>query len=203
MATTTLNLANVFGVNVEKMFRVWFENQYLPAFRELYPDKDITAVLLDPRLGYFEQMQSWDNPLALSHIVLHSDNSTAGSIAATAPGGTLENVKRKLCYCLRIMANSVYAEEYPESIREGDFPWEGAGEINGIVGGVSGLKKDEDWAELKKLIAKLRELLRAVNGAAVTKAAGLKGTPEHNLGAKYLIGINVADQFPGYEAEAA
>jgi hypothetical protein len=197
MATNTLSLQNVFGVNVEEMFREWFQTKYIPSFRRRYgTDQDISAILLDPRHNWLQRMQAWEDPQLLSHIVLYTNGSDAGLIEATAPGGTLENVRRKLRPCLRHLCSSRDVERLLEYLCEGDFPWEGADED----GGVSGLKKEEDAKELKKLEKKLRKLFRKVLKAAIKKAESLEGTPEYNLGGKYLIGINVADQFPGYEA---
>lgn len=193
-----MNLTDVFGVNVEERYRRWFRDVYVPEFRKRYPDKDITAIILNNE-DAVELLNYWSEPLNDMLIMLH----TGDEEAAEAPGGTKDNVEGKLRFVLRVGQDSVEAEDaLVHLVLPGDFPYEGAGIHEGFIGGVSGLKKEDDWKEYERLVDKLIEMLREVCSAAVAKANELRAQEDAPAGVKYLKDIDVSDQFPEPSTEA-
>ena len=190
-----MNLHNVFGVNVYDMFMDWFDREFTEMFNQRFPDKGITLVILDSD-DIVELERNWKFPLALGNvmIVVHVGDEEA----AKADNGTLQNVEGKLRFVLRTGRNSVEAETQQDLVRPGDFPWEGAGNHKGYIGGVSGLAKEEDTEMLRICIEKLRELLMGVNSAAMVISDNLRKRDVVPVGAKYLYEIDASEAFPEY-----
>lgn len=187
-----MDLSNVFGVNVEDEFLRWFRGAYTEGFAKRYPGKGMTFVVLDPDKG-LSLFDSWETPLQYAMFTLHMGDEAV----ATAPDGTLENVEGKLRFVLRTLGrDSVEAEDaLSHMVRPGDFAWEGAGEDDGFIAGVSGLAKQQDTLERRHCIAMLKAILAAVDKLAITKADKLRREPGCPLGTKYLNGINVAEEW--------
>jgi hypothetical protein len=189
-----MDLTNVFGVNVRDMFMKWFDGEFTENFAERFPDKEgLTLVILDPQRG-LELYDLWENPLSSTLLQAYIGDEEASLEA----GGTRENVERKLRFVLRTLGQgSVMAEhELAYMVLPGDFPVEGAGEHMGFYGGVSGLKKQDDWTVFTECVDKLVELLQLVNEAAAARAKELSSRDDAPVDAKYLIGIDVSDLFP-------
>lgn len=190
-----LDLKDVFGVNVLAWLTTWFNGEFTTMFNERW-HQGMTLVVLNTD-DFVELMQGWRDPLKFAMINFY----IGGRDEALKTDGTRDNVAGKLRWVLRhlwrsMMANSVHSETKHDQVRVGDFTWEGAGLYRGYIGGVSGLKKKEDWMLFCFFIDKLIELLDLVNTAAMQKADELRKQPDCPEGVKYLIGINVADQFP-------
>ena len=192
-----MNLTNVFGINVEEQFLEWFNGEFATEFAERFPDKGMTLIVLDGDEP-ITIMENWETPLNFTLITAHLGDEEA----AIAADGTEDNVVGKLRFCLRTMMDSAEAERRPDLVREGDFPHEGAGEYKGYYGGVSGLKKEEDWEIFCRCVDKLIELLAAVNSAAIAKADELREQEDCPRGTKYLNGISLAADKPD-DANAA
>lgn len=153
----------------------------------------MTLVVLktDDRAGL---MHDWRHPQGFEMIVAHIGDEGV----ATAENGTYDNVKGKLRFVLRTGMDSVMAETRQDFVCPGDFPWEGAGEYEGYIGGVSGLAKEEDWEMYCKCIDKLIELLTKVISKAMERSNELRQQPDCPSGAKYMYHIDVSDLFPDY-----
>lgn len=186
-------LKNVHGVNVLKMFMDWFNGDFTDEFVRRFPGKGMTLVVLKTD-ELIEMQQNWRYPQGFEMIVAHIGDEAI----ATATNGNYENVLHKLHFVLRTGEDSVLAEDRPDLVRPGDFPWEGAGMYEGYVGGVSGLAKVDDWEMYRKCIDKLIELLSDVIGAAMERSNELRQQPDCPSGAKYMYAIDVSDLFPDY-----
>jgi hypothetical protein len=192
-----MDLKNVHGVNVLKMFMDWFDGEFTDEFVQHFPEKGMTLIVLKSD-NLIELQQNWRQPQGFRMIVAHiGDEATA-----TASEGTYDNVLHKLHYVLRTGEDSVMAETRPDFVRPGDFPWEGAGMYEGYVGGVSGLAKEEDWEMYCKCIDKLIELLIKVISKAMERSNELRKQPDCPTGAKYMYHIDVSDLFPDYPRAA-
>lgn len=190
-----MDLKNVHGVNVLRMFMDWFEGEFTDEFVQRFPDKGMTLVVLKSD-EFVELQQNWRHPQGFQMIVAHIGDEAI----ATAENGTYDNVLHKLHFVLRTGEDSATAEIRQDLVRPGDFPWEGAGEYEGYVGGVSGLAKEEDWEMYCKCIDKLIELLTKVISKAMERSDKLRKQPDCPTGAKYMYHIDVSDLFPNYPA---
>ena len=185
-----MNLHNVFGVNVHDMFMDWFDGEFAEMFEGRFPDKGMTLVVLKND-NLVELEQNWRYPQGFELIVAHMGDEAV----ATTKDGTYDNVKGKLRFVVRTGRNSVAAETQQNLVQPGDFPWEGAGNYMGYIGGVSGLAKEEDWEMFCICVDKLIELLKDVNSVAMTISDNLRKKPGCPSGAKYLNGINASEAF--------
>ncbi|HMS91880.1 MAG TPA: hypothetical protein PJ993_00785 [Candidatus Saccharibacteria bacterium] len=190
-----MDLKKVHGVNVLRMFMDWFEDEFYEEFYQRFPDKGMTLVVLDSD-NLIDLQQNWRHPQGFEMIVAHIGDEAI----AIAANGTYENVKGKLRFVLRTGMDSVMAETRQDFVRPGDFPWEGAGEHEGYIGGVSGLAKEEDWEMYCKCVDKLIELLKKVISRAMERSNQLRKLPDCPHGAKYMYAIDVSDMFPDYSA---
>ncbi len=188
-----MDLKNVHGVNVHRMFMDWFEGFFTEEFESRFPNKGMTLVVLNPD-NLIELQQNWLNPQDFEMIVAHIGDEDV----ATATNGTYENVKCKLHFVLRTGMDSVMAETRQDFVRPGDFPWEGAGKYKGYIGGVSGLAKEDDWEMYCMCIDKLIELLTEVISKAIERSNLLRKHPQLHPRSKYMFGIDVSHKFPGY-----
>lgn len=176
-----LDLSNHFGIDVKSRFDAWFHGEFADEFKERWPKKGITLVLLDMD-NLFLLHEHWQDPL--THLLYVDFLGDEESHKKT--DGTLENVGGKLQYVLRTGNNSVEAQTDFAGLRPGDFPWQGAGEHRGFLGGVSGLAKEEDWEVFRRCVNKLIELLEAVGEAASKKSERLRNSDNPEPGVKYL-----------------
>lgn len=184
-----MDLIDVFGINVKDQFLNWFNGDFAKMFGERFPGKSMTLIILDPD-DLIDLMTSWRNPLSYEIIEAHLGDEGA----TTDPDGTRDNVVGKLRFVLRTLSDSVVAETEPQLVREGDFPWEGAGSYEGYIGGVSGLRKEDDWKIFCMCVDKLNELVGAVNIAAMARAAELREQDDCPAGTKYLQGIDLTEE---------
>jgi hypothetical protein len=194
---TQTDLTDVFGVDVDALFREWIHGEFAAWLQEKFPGKHITLVLLDTaqRIDACEYwFDSQDYQLFVEHV-----GTDDAQEKAKQSGGTLQNVHRKLRFVLRTGLDSLDAEEeYAHLVLPGDFPWEGAGDHAAQLGGVSGLDKESDWQAFCKCVDKLNELLSAINRAAMAKANELRQLEDSPVEVKYLEGIEltVDEVFP-------
>jgi hypothetical protein len=182
-----MNIENVFGINVHSQFMEWFDGEYAEQFAQRYPDKGISLIILDPDMS-LASMYGWRDPLVNAIIAAHIGDDDA----AHGSGGTQDNVAGKLQFVLRTGYDSEFARIRPHLLREGDFPYQGAGSYEDFFGGVSGLAQEDDWAEFQVCVDKLIVLLSAAGNAAVAEAARLRELPDTPVDVKYLRGINLA-----------
>lgn len=187
-----IDLKDIFGVNVEAQFLTWFYGEYATDVEQRHEGRGVTLVLLGApnRLSLIDE---WDSPLECAEFVAHIGDVEA----ARADNGTLQNVEGKLRFFLRTGVR--WTEEDPpiHLVEEGDFPWEGAGEYRGFIGGMSGLPGGKlDWDDFTRCVDKLIELIAAVTSAAIERANELRKQEGSPLGTKYLKGIDVSDLFP-------
>ena len=184
-----MNLTNFFGINVDQQFSEWFHFEFVPLFEKKYgPNKHITLLVLDPDLRGQARM-NWENP----RYTLMINEHIGASKYSTVHDGTLANVIGKLQWVLREDSNSVEGETNLDKARPGDFLWEGAGTYRGYTGGVSGLKKEEDWEVFCKCIDKLIELTWPIGATVKAKSDLMRKQLECPEGVKYLRNITVTE----------
>lgn len=182
-----MDLTDVFGINVFEQHSKWFYGQFAADFKARFSnDKGMTLVLLDPDEKCSAYL-NWRNSLKHQILAIYLGDE----LAAMGTDGTYENVGGKLQYCLREDEDSVKAETHPERVRVGDFPWEGAGVHRGWWGGVSGLKKEEDWEMFKLNVDWIVDLIGRITAVAMKKADKLRKQDDCPPGTRYLIGITV------------
>ena len=182
-----LDINNHFGIDVEDLFNEWFNGEYAAEFAERYPGKSISLVILNPDSPIQLLL---DRDIPLKHAII--DTYLGDERLAEAPDGLRDNVEGKLRYVLTSMGDSVEAEANGFFFRPGMFPWQGAGENANFCGGVSGLAKEEDWAEFCKCSDKLAELLTAVGNVALKKTEELRSSDSPPIGARYGRGVVVS-----------
>lgn len=182
---------NVFGIDVGRQFHEWFNGEFAERFAQRHPGEGITLVILDPD-KVLASMLAWRDPLVNMMIVAHIGDDEA----AFGSGGTQQNVAGKLQFVLRNQLDSSEARKQPELVRPGDFPYQGAGFWGSVIGGVSGLSQEDDWATFQICAEKLTELLRAANTAAMDQAEKLGAQDDCPIDTKYLRGIVLADIVP-------
>lgn len=164
--------------SVIKAFTDWFINEGVPEFKAKYGDADFSLVILDPC-----EEHNWREPLAKVPLALLCTDYRL----ATQKGGTLENVDRKMRFCLRNKLNSVEAQHRRGLVIAGDFPWEGAGWYEGFLGGVSGQDKgSDDWQIFCRCIDKLIELNTAFIEPRI-EASDEDTNPRRTYEQKYLL----------------
>lgn len=182
-----MDLANVHGINVLELFTTWFHGSYAEKFFKKYgADAHMSLVILDND-GQARLSANWNTPLKYAIITL----SLGDPKLAEGAVGTIKNVEGKLKFFCRTGLDSVEAETRPYLVRPGDFPYEGAGEHQYTFGGVSGLKKEEDWAEFQACVEQLNHLIGLVVKVAVAKAKRMRDAGPVGANVKYLRNVTV------------
>jgi len=171
-----------FGVDLDAELRQWFEANLVPELKEEYGEGLTFAfVLLDNDL---KSRWSWQTPLNhVAHLL------TIGGERCHEPGNVIENIGGKLSFTLEHLLDSAAAHDYPELLREGNFPYKGAVfNYRGFTGGVSGLPEDDDPEVFKRIVDEYVEQRRRIARLAVKISKVKEGRP---LGRKYLRDIDV------------
>jgi hypothetical protein len=176
-----------FGVDIQAQLAEWWFAEKLPELRQRFgADKDLYFAQLDPATA---ELYDTVEPLeeTLYELVSRQGEIEPGTDDYElfyGPTGLRANVVGKMRFVLRTKLNSAVAEFRPDLLESGDFPFEGAGAHLGYWGGVSGLKKEDDWTVFCEIVEKVREL--RATAALVAVAACKNRKPDAGPEVKYL-----------------
>lgn len=155
-----INLFDYFGVNIAKMWRDWFADEFTTWYMKTYGNRGKTAtIMLIPWFRVDAAMADPENADSYAAFIMYIGGDEA---AARKPDGTYFNIMGKALFSLVTGEDSVEAERRPHLTFPGVFPWEGCVFVDGTLVSVSALEKDEDALAGRRCGHKLNELMAEV-----------------------------------------